>query len=78
MKTADGSFHYAYSAQVVVDEKSQVILSSALVQEPTDVNQLLPMIEHTAEGLAGQDRGRTEGAPRRRRLLLEGQHRGHR
>lgn len=51
MKTADGSFHYAYNAQVVVDEKSQVILSAALVQQPTDVNQLLPMIEKTAAQL---------------------------
>ncbi len=52
MKTADGSFHYAYSAQAVVDEAHQVIVSTDLVQQPTDVNQLLPMIEQTTEQLA--------------------------
>ncbi|MGH9296300.1 MAG: transposase, partial [Acidimicrobiales bacterium] len=52
MKTADGSFHYAYNAQTVVDEAHQVILSTALIQEPTDVNQLLPMIEQTTAQLA--------------------------
>jgi len=52
MKTADGSFHYAYSAQAVVDEAHQVIVSTDLVQQPTDVNQLLPMIERTTEQLA--------------------------
>jgi len=44
MKTADASFHYCYSGQAVVDEKSQ---SSSPVLSPaaTDVDQLTPMIE---------------------------------
>jgi transposase len=52
MKTADGSFHYAYNAQAVVDESHQVVLSTVLVQEPTDVNQLLAMIEKMGGQLA--------------------------
>ena len=36
MKTADGSFHYCYNAQTVVDEGSQVILSTALVASGAD------------------------------------------
>src|ERR1017187_2435797 len=45
MKTSDGSFHYAYNAQAVVDEKSQVVLAGVVTQQATDVNQLIPMIE---------------------------------
>ena len=45
MKTADASFHYCYSGQAVVDEKSQVVLAGALTQQATDVDQLTPMIE---------------------------------
>ena len=45
MKTADGSFHYAYNAQAVVDEKNQVVLAGVVTQQATDVNQLIPMIE---------------------------------
>jgi transposase len=51
MKTADGSFHYCYNAQAVVDEHAQVILSTALVQDATDVHQLTPMIQATATQL---------------------------
>jgi len=45
MKTADASFHYCYSGQAVVDEKSQVVLAGALSQQATDIDQLTPMIE---------------------------------
>ena len=51
MKTADGSFHYCYNAQAVVDERAQVIVSTTLVQDPTDVQQLVPMIQATTEQL---------------------------
>lgn len=51
MKSADGSFHYAYNAQAVVDEAHQVIVSTALVQAATDVNELLPMINETTKNL---------------------------
>jgi transposase len=51
MKTNDG-FHYAYNAQAVVDEKSQVILAAEVTDEASDVNQLVAMIEKTEENLA--------------------------
>lgn len=51
MKSADGSFHYAYNAQAVVDEAHQVILATTVVQTPTDVNQLVPMIDKTTASL---------------------------
>ena len=61
MKTADGSFHYCYNAQAIVDERAQVILSTTLVQHATDVNQLTPMIETTTEQL---DRAGVTDSPR--------------
>jgi len=52
MKTNDG-FHYAYNAQAVVDEHSQVILAADVTQQPGDVGQLLPMIDAAIGSLAG-------------------------
>ena len=52
MKTNHG-FDYAYNAQAVVDEKSQVILAAQVTQEASDMNQLVPMLEATKENLAG-------------------------
>ena len=34
MKTSDGSFHYCFNGQAVVDEKSQVVLAASLRQSP--------------------------------------------
>lgn len=50
MKTTDG-FHYAYNAQAVVDEESQVILAAEVVQCAADVDQLFPMVEVTEANL---------------------------
>lgn len=50
MKTNEG-FHYAYNAQVVVDEESQVILTTKVTQSATDINELIPMVEATKESL---------------------------
>ncbi len=61
MKSADGSFHYCYNAQAVVDERAQVIVSTTLVQDPTDVQQLVPMIRATTEQL---ERAGVTQAPR--------------
>ena len=47
MKTADGSYHYCYNAQAVVDAEHQVIIATVLNNVPTDIQQLIPMIEHT-------------------------------
>ncbi len=52
MKTADGSFHYCFNAQAVVDEHAQVIIATTLVQDATDVHQLTPMIEAITNQLA--------------------------
>lgn len=50
MKTVDG-FHYAYNAQVVVDEHSQVIVTADVTQQAGDVEQLIPMITATTASL---------------------------
>lgn len=47
MKTADGSFHYCYTGQAVVDAGSQVIVVNELNNVAVDVEQLQPMIEKT-------------------------------
>ena len=59
MKTNDG-FQYAYNAQAVVDEYSQVVLSADVTDQAGDVAQLAPMIDATTTSLA--DAG-IEGAP---------------
>jgi len=45
MKTADGSFHYCYNAQAVVDADHQVIIATRLTNIAVDVEQLTPMLE---------------------------------
>lgn len=47
MKTADGSYHYCYNGQAVVDAGHQVIVATVLGNTATDIQQLVPMIEHT-------------------------------
>jgi transposase len=51
MKTSHG-FDYAFNAQAVVDEKSQVVLAAEVTQEAGDVDQLVPMAEKTEENLS--------------------------
>ena len=51
MKTADGSFHYCYTGQAVVDSVSQVIVVNELNNVAVDVEQLQPMIEKTGDML---------------------------
>ncbi len=51
MKTADGSYHYCYNAQAVVDADHQVIVATDLNNTAVDVQQLVPMTERTAETL---------------------------
>ncbi len=45
MKTADGSFHYCYNAQAVVDADHQVIIATRLTNIAVDVEQLSPTVE---------------------------------
>jgi len=47
MKTADGSYHYCYNAQAVVDADQQVIIATQLTNIAVDVEQLRPMLEET-------------------------------
>ena len=51
MKTNHG-FHYAYNAQAVADDNSQVVVATHVTQHPTDVNQLLPMLDACRRSLA--------------------------
>lgn len=60
MKTVDG-FHYAYNAQAVVDEYSQVIVVADVTQQAGDVGQLIPMIDAASGSLT--DAG-IEGDPK--------------
>lgn len=57
MKTADGSFHYCYNAQAVVDSHCQVIVATELGNTAVDVQQLIPMLgllEDTVHAAPGQ------------------------
>ena len=54
MKTNDG-FHYAYNAQAVVDEHSQVVLAAEVTQCANDVHQLFDMVEAAHTNLAAAD-----------------------
>jgi len=51
MKTSDGSFHYCYNAQTVVDENSQVILSTKLVPSGADSPELPGALRDLADSL---------------------------
>ena len=51
MKTSDGSFHYCYNAQTVVDEDSQVILSTKLVACGADSPELPGALQDLADSL---------------------------
>jgi transposase len=50
MKTVDG-FHYAYNAQAVVDEYSQVVVAAEVTQQAGDAHQLIPMITAASNSL---------------------------
>jgi transposase len=51
MKTSDGSFHYCYNAQTVVDEDSQVILNTKLVASGADSPELPAALTDLVEAL---------------------------
>ena len=59
MKTTDG-FHYAYNAQTVVDEDSQVVLATEVTNQAADVVALAPM---TAAMMANLEAAGINGAP---------------
>ncbi len=51
MKASDGSFHYCYDAQTVVDEDSQVILHTKLVTSGADAPELPTALTDLVEAL---------------------------
>jgi transposase len=54
MKTTDG-FHYAYNAQTVVDEASQVVLAAEVTNQAADVGELIHMVAVTEGNLDAAD-----------------------
>ena len=61
MKTSDGSFHYCFNGQAIVDEKSQVVLAAQLGQSGADCPTLPGMLTElaaslTAAGISGSPR----------------------
>jgi transposase len=60
MKTNHG-FAYAFNAQAMVDEQSQVVLAAEVTAEASDVHQLVPMTDKTGENLAAAGIG---GSPK--------------
>lgn len=53
MKTSDGSFHYCYNAQTVVDEDSQIILNTKLVASAADSPELPGALADLIDSLQG-------------------------
>ena len=48
---ASKGFEQAYNAQIVVDDKSQIIVAASVTQESNDKKQLIPMIKKVEENL---------------------------
>ena len=49
MKTADGSFHYCYNAQAVVDAAHQVVIATTLTNRSADCPELLELLDQVIE-----------------------------
>ncbi|RAN69336.1 IS5/IS1182 family transposase [Bacillus sp. SRB_336] len=49
MKTADGSYHYTYTGQAVVDADHQVIIATELNNVAVDIRQLESMVKRTMD-----------------------------
>ena len=62
MKTSDGSLHYCYNAQTVVDEHSQVIVHTKLVASGADAPELPGALDDLTEALAAAG---IKGKPKR-------------
>lgn len=52
MKTADGSFHYCYNAQAVVDEDNQVIVATDFADSGADSPAFAEMLDQTVANTA--------------------------
>ena len=51
MKTSDGSFHYCFNGQAIVDEESQVVLAAELGQSGADSQSLPGMLTQLTDSL---------------------------
>ncbi len=52
MKTADGSFHYCYNAQAVVDDENQVIVATDFAESGADNPAFAEMLDQTMANTA--------------------------
>ena len=52
MKTADGSFHYCYNAQAVVDEEHQVFVATDFAESGADTPAFGEMLAQTITNTA--------------------------
>jgi hypothetical protein len=56
MKTADGSFHYAYNGQAVVDQDAQAIVAADVTQAANDVRELPGMLDQAVANTGREPR----------------------
>jgi len=56
MKTADGSFHYCYTAQAVVDDAHQVVIATSLTNRVADCPELPAMLDQVSKNTGGTPR----------------------
>lgn len=56
MKSADGSFHYCYNAQAVVDEAHQVIVATRLTNQSADAPTFASMLDDVEANCAARPR----------------------
>jgi hypothetical protein len=52
MKTSDGSFHYCYNAQAIVDEAHQVVVATSLSNRSADCPELPAMLHQMIDNTA--------------------------
>ncbi len=62
MKTADGSYHYSYTGQAVVDADHQVIIATELNNVAVDVRQLESMVKRTVDTVGAMPKAWTADA----------------
>jgi hypothetical protein len=53
MKTANGSFHYAYNAHAIVEQDHQVIVATTLTNIGVDVEQVVPLMKKLHDAVGG-------------------------
>src|SRR5487761_2372368 len=56
MKTSDGSFHYCYNAQAIVDEAHQVVVATSLSNRSADCPELPAMLDQMIDQMIDNTR----------------------